>query len=98
MTDIEKDSWYKIKFMVQTWTHGINKDSLYRLRLMVQTWINGIDKDSWYRLGLMVQTRTNGIDLDSWYSIGTPDSHMYKRAECYPYAGFLFICSHASPQ
>ena len=23
-----------------------------------------------------------------WYSIGTPESHMYKRAYCCPYAGF----------
>ena len=32
---------------------------------------------------------THGIDLDSWYKTGTPESHMYKRAECCPYAGFL---------
>ena len=33
---------------------------------------------------------THGIDLNSWYSIDTPESHMYERAECCPYAGFLF--------
>ena len=32
---------------------------------------------------------THGIDLNSWYSIGTPESHMYERAECYPYAEFF---------
>ena len=32
---------------------------------------------------------THGIELDSWYSIGTSKSHTYKRAECYPYAGFF---------
>ena len=32
---------------------------------------------------------THGIDLDSWYRIGTPESHTYMRAECYPYVGFL---------
>ena len=57
----------------------------------------GIDKDSWYRQGLMVQTRTHGIDKthgidsDSWYRIGTPESHNYERAECYPYAGFFIV-------
>ena len=34
---------------------------------------------------------THGIDLNSWYSIGTPESHTYEGAECYPYAGF-FLC------
>ena len=34
---------------------------------------------------------THGVDLNSWYSIGTPESNMYERAECCPYAGvFLF--------
>ena len=33
---------------------------------------------------------TRGIDLGSWYRIGTPESHTYERAECYPYAGFFF--------
>ena len=32
---------------------------------------------------------THCIDLDSWYRIGTPESHTYERAECYPYAGFF---------
>ena len=45
--------------------------------LKVLTWTHGIDN-------------THGIDEDSWYIIGTPESHTYKRAECYPYAGFLF--------
>ena len=35
---------------------------------------------------------THGIDLDSWYSIGTYKSHTYKRAKCYPYAGFFLFC------
>ena len=51
-------------------------DSWYRIRIMVQTWTHGIDN-------------THGIDLSSWYSIGTPESHTYERAECYPYAGFF---------
>ena len=38
--------------------------------------------DSWY-------WKTHGIDSDSWYIIGTPESHTYERAECYPYAGFF---------
>ena len=42
---------------------------------MVKTWNHGIDN-------------TNGIDLDSWYGIGTPESHMYERAECCPYTEF----------
>ena len=33
----------------------------------------------------------HGIDLDSWYRIGTAEWHTYKRAECYPFAGFLNI-------
>ena len=43
---------------------------------MVWTWTHGIDN-------------ANAIELDSWYRIGTPESHMYERAECYPYAGFF---------
>ena len=43
---------------------------------MVWTYTYGIDN-------------THGIDINSWYSIGTPESHTYERAECYPYAGFL---------
>ena len=44
----------------------------------------------------MVLTKAHGVDnthandLDSWYRIGTPESHMYERAECYPFAGFFF--------
>ena len=44
---------------------------------MVCTYTYGIDN-------------THDIDLNSWYSIGTPESHMYERGECYPYAGFFF--------
>ena len=51
-------------------------DSWFWQRLMVYTWTYGIDN-------------THGIDLDSWYRIGTPESHTYKRAECYLYAGFF---------
>ena len=43
---------------------------------MVQTWTHGIDN-------------TNGINLDSFDSTGTPESHMYERVECYPYAVFF---------
>ena len=45
-------------------------------RLMVWTETYGIDN-------------THGIDLNSRYSIGTSESHTYKRAECYPYAGYF---------
>ena len=51
---------------------------------MVLTRTDDIDKDLLYIQGLMVLTspmlltKTHGI----------PESHMYKRAECYPYAGF----------
>ena len=58
--------WYKLGFMVLTWTSGIDLDSWYR-GLKVQTWTYGIDMDSWYIHGLMVQTWTHGIDKDSWY-------------------------------
>ena len=59
---------------------------------MVLTRTHGDDKDSWYGQGLMVSTRTHGIDNthgNDWYRIGDPESHMYKRAECYPYAGYF---------
>ena len=39
--------------------------------------------------GTKYQTETHGIDINSWYSIGTPESDLYERAECYPYAGFF---------
>ena len=68
--------------MVLVWTLGIDMDSWYRHGLMVLTRTHGIDIDSWYY-------NTNGIDLDSWYRIGTPESHTYERAECYPYVGFF---------
>ena len=42
---------------------------------MVKTWTHEFDN-------------THVIDIDSWYTIGSPESHMYERAECYPYAGF----------
>ena len=42
---------------------------------MVWTWTHGIDY-------------THGIDLDLWYGIRTPESHTYKRAVYFPYAGF----------
>ena len=70
---------------------------------MVWTWTHGLDMDSWYRHGLMVLAKTygidntHGIDLNSWYSIGTSESHTYKRAECYPYAGFFLIKSQMPP-
>ena len=51
---------------------------------MLYTWTHGIDN-------------TNGIDLDSWYRIGTPESHTYERAECYPYAGFFLKPSLRRP-
>ena len=47
---------------------------------MVDTWTQGIDN-------------THDIDLDSWYSIGTPESHTYERAECWPYTDFLLCVS-----
>ena len=64
--------------MVYIWTHGTDMHSWYWQRLMVYTWTHGIDK-------------THGIDLDTWYSIGTPESHMYERAESFPNAG-CFCC------
>ena len=36
----------------------------------------------------MVLTTPN---LESWYRIGTPESHIYDRAECYPYAGLFSL-------
>ena len=44
---------------------------------------------SWYRHGLMVLTWTLRFYLDSWYRIGTPESHTYARAKCYPFIFFL---------
>ena len=94
---IDIDSWYRIRILVETWTHGIDMDSWYRHGLIVWTWTHGIDMDLWYWKRLMVWTQTygidntHGIDLNSWYSIGTPESHTYKRAEFYPYAGFFFL-------
>ena len=35
--------------------------------------------------------KSHVIVLDSWYSIGTPESHMYKWAECCPYLGFFSL-------
>ena len=42
---------------------------------------------------MRVTDNTHGIDLDSWYKIGTPESHTYERAECYPYAGYFVLVS-----
>ena len=70
-------------------THEIDEDSWYIYGLRVKKNI-----DLWYIHGLMVFTNTHGIDnthdidLDSWYRNCTPESHMHKRAKCYPYAGF----------
>ena len=67
-------------------THGIDMDS-WNWQHPWYTHIIG--KNSWNRHGLMVLTKTHGIELDSWYRISTPESHMYDRAECCPYAGLL---------
>ena len=52
---------------------------------------HGIDINSWYIIIFTVQTWTHGIDMDSQLSIGILESHTYKRDECCPYAGFLFV-------
>ena len=46
---------------------------------MVLTYNHGI---------VMLLARTHGIEMDSWYG---SESHMYKRAECCPYAGLLLF-------
>ena len=51
---------------------------------MVLTRTYGIDKTHGIE-------NTHGNDSDSWYRIGTPESHAYERAECYPYAGFFLF-------
>ena len=46
--------WYKLGFMVLTWTHGIDLETWYREGLKVETWSHGIELDSWYRIGYMI--------------------------------------------
>ena len=49
---------------------SINDEAVYRKAPATPgTWTHGIDT-------------TYGIHSDSWHSIGTPESHMYERAEC----------------
>ena len=56
--------WYKLGFVVLTWTHGINLETCYREGLKVY-----IDLESWYRLGLMVWNWLHDIEKDSWYRL-----------------------------
>ena len=72
------NSWHKHGLLVETWNRGIDMDSWYRHVIIVMTWTQGI-------------VNTNGIDFNSWYRIGTPESHIYERAKCCPYAGLFLL-------
>ena len=54
--------WFKLRFMVLTWAHGVDLDTWYREGLNVQTSSHGIDLDSGYR-----QNQIHDIEKDSWY-------------------------------
>ena len=51
---IDMDSWYRIRFRVQTWTHGLDMDSWHRHGLMVLAKTHGMDTP-------MVLTKTHGL-------------------------------------
>ena len=75
--------------MVYAWTHGIDMESWYRHGLMVRKWTHVIDMNLWYRHKLMVLPTPMVLTQAQ----GTPESHTNERAECFPYAGYIYFLS-----